>query len=43
MEKIICQKDEECNECGEEMPTGSFTYVDINGYLICVPCKVHEY
>ncbi len=38
MEKFICQADEYCENCGEEMPKGYSSFISEEGDLLCQDC-----
>jgi len=42
MNKIICQKDEVCAGCGNELPRGSWAYLNSFDDLFCEECEEIE-
>lgn len=39
MSFFICQKDEICAECGDELPKGCRAYETDDEEVLCEPCK----
>lgn len=39
-QKIICQKDEQCDQCGKELPKGEIGYTEKENtdYVYCENC-----